>query len=258
MVDTLPFITIFLMFTMGFSFAAHWCFGLRMEVFHSLDRSFSTLLTTILAGLPFEGMKIAEPFAAQVFLGAWVFVMVLVLINMFVAIIADAHGLTNEEIQREAGILVGRAGLNAELGFFTGLLRWLQTKLKLGRSKDGNTKMTIFDADEDGKAIRNFLRIKGELRSADAIRKKVIRREKIKANDITALFNGDVVAAMEFVSKLQQTYREDTTYLTPETYEERENAEQEQLLELEERIALMDEQIKKCAMVLPESHTQAD
>merc|ERR1719487_2384146 len=133
--------------------------------------------------------------------------MVLVMINMFVAIIGDAHLLTTEEIMNEAGLLKRKGGKSAELGLFSGCVRWLRTWFRKNKETETKSQPTIFDANDDAKDIRIFLKTRGELRDAEEIRQKVLRREKIRAHDMTSLFKGDVLSAMEFVSKLSRVYR---------------------------------------------------
>merc|ERR1719443_655954 len=143
MPDIIPFVGAFLLFTTGFTFAAHWSFGLRMEEFHSLSRSFSSLMQSVLyGGLPFEEMRRVSPLMAFVFILMWIFVMALVLINMFVAFVTGAQAQLSEEVDNEGNLLNSRCGPSAKMGLAAGVIQYVRTLLW---PSDKHHK-TIYDA----------------------------------------------------------------------------------------------------------------
>eukprot|EP00746_Dinoflagellata_sp_MGD_P005994 gnl/MRDRNA2_/MRDRNA2_111633_c0_seq1.p1 gnl/MRDRNA2_/MRDRNA2_111633_c0~~gnl/MRDRNA2_/MRDRNA2_111633_c0_seq1.p1 ORF type:complete len:680 (-),score=108.47 gnl/MRDRNA2_/MRDRNA2_111633_c0_seq1:85-2124(-) len=239
MADTIPFGIAFMLFTCGFTFAAHWCFGYRMKEFHSLLMSFSTLIQTMGGALPYDEMKRVSPVMAPVFLLMWIFVMGMVLINMFVAIISGAQALLAEQVRTEEEILTLKAGEQAQLGTFTGLVRWFQTIVNPNKLKNP----TIFDADASATDVRQFLRRKGELRMAENIHQRVMNGERIQAKDITDLFHGDLGAAIEFVSRLHKKFSNLNS--DPATVDERESMEQQEIKELRRRVEKMQNYLTK-------------
>lgn len=239
MSDTIPFVAAFMLFTSGFTFAAHWCFGYRMKEFHSLAMSFSTLIQTMGGALPYDEMKRVSPVMAPVFLLMWIFVMGMVLINMFVAIISGAQAVLAEQVRTEEEILTIKAGSQAQLGLFTGVVRWFQTIVNPTKLKNP----TIFDADQVANDLRQFLRRKGELRMAENIHQRVMKGERIQAKDITDLFHGDLGAAIEFVSRLHKKFANFNN--EPATVDERESMEQHEIKELRRRVEKMQTHLSK-------------
>lgn len=239
MSDTIPFAFAFLLFTCGFTFAAHWCFGYRMKEFHSLSMSFSTLVQTMGGALPYDDMKRVSPVMAPVFLAMWIFVMGMVLINMFVAIISGAQAVLAEQVRTEEEILTVKTGPQAQLGLFTGAARWFQTIVNPGKLKTP----TVFDADQSATDVRQFLRRKGELRMAENIHERVMKGERIQAKDITDLFHGDLSAAIEFVSRLHKKFAGFNQ--DPATVDERESREQQEIRELRHKVEKMQSYLDK-------------
>jgi len=209
-----------------------------MKEFHSLLMSFSTLVQTMGGALPYDEMKRVSPVMAPVFLLMWIFVMGMVLINMFVAIISGAQAVLAEQVRTEEEILAFKAGSQANLGLFTGLIRWFQTKVNPDKLKNP----TIFDADQAATDVRAFLRRKGELRMAENIHSRVMKGERIQAKDITDLFQGDLSAAIEFVSRLQGKFKFNEE---PATVDERETMEQREIEELRRRVERMQNHLTK-------------
>uniref|UniRef100_A0A7S1JMP3 Polycystin cation channel PKD1/PKD2 domain-containing protein n=1 Tax=Vitrella brassicaformis TaxID=1169539 RepID=A0A7S1JMP3_9ALVE len=101
-VDILPFIMVFFLVTIGFTFAGHWLFGTRVAGFHTWGESFSTLLRSLTGEYDYESLQLADSAAAPAYTVGWIFIVTLVLINMFIAILTDAFELTKDRIRRIA------------------------------------------------------------------------------------------------------------------------------------------------------------
>jgi len=204
--DILPFFMVLMLFTGGFTFAGHWIFGFMMVEFHSLTRSFSTLVQTVNGGLPFDEMRMFQPVAAYIFTIAWILVMVMVLVNMFVAILSEWHGEVSRENNKENMKLMNRVGKNAKYGFFGGLFRYVYTRLAGGKDAEaaGNDTLleTIYDYDDRTREVAAALKT-ADLRYADHIRKCLIDGKKVGFEDIVKHFGGNEEKAHHFVNKLQ-------------------------------------------------------
>merc|ERR1719230_1594143 len=96
-----------------------------MIEFHSWLRSFSTLMQSITGGLPYDEMKQH----AAIFTMAWILMVVMVLLNMFVAILTEWHAQVNEEDTKEEKKLEKKTGKNAQVGYFGGIFRFFKTML---------------------------------------------------------------------------------------------------------------------------------
>merc|ERR1719335_151422 len=150
MADILPFLVVSGLFTCGFTFAGHWIFGFMMIEFHSWTRSFSTLVQTVTGGLPYDEMKRHSPIGAAIFTMAWILMVVMVLLNMFVAILTEWHAQVNEEDTREEKKLERKTGRNASVGFFGGICRFFKTMLTAGKGGNGEGQ------DESSSGVRTI------------------------------------------------------------------------------------------------------
>ncbi|CEM13223.1 unnamed protein product [Vitrella brassicaformis CCMP3155] len=140
MKDTLPFAAVFLLFVFGFTFAAHWLYGFTLREFHSWGQSFSTLMQTLSGGLPYEDMKRFAPVATPIFFAAWILMIALVMVNMFVAILTDAHTETQTRLRKLEEIEARHTGRSALINFFQGVWRYITSFVKKRREAAGYKK----------------------------------------------------------------------------------------------------------------------
>jgi hypothetical protein len=261
MTDTLPFLVVFLLFTSGFTFAGHWIFGFMMVEFHSWSQSFSTLVQTMGGGLPYDDMKQFSPIGAAVFTMAWILMMAMVLVNMFVAILTDAHAEVNSEIQKEEQKLTSKVGKSAQIGFFGGKFRYLYTKMtgrKRQSDEDGPT--TIYDYGEKTKEVNRALK-KVDLRQAEKVREAMIKDQQITAEDVSSLFGGDMPAAQEFVKKMRSLMENEGVGETGG--EDQELREQQRLKILQLTVERLENQLRSLrgalheALIAPVGHNQS-
>jgi len=254
MTDTLPFLVVFLLFTSGFTFAGHWIFGFMMVEFHSWTQSFSTLVQTMGGGLPYDDMKQFSPIGAAIFTMAWILMMAMVLVNMFVAILTDAHAEVNSEIQKEESKLTAKVGQSAQIGFFGGAFRYFYTKLTGDKNKaqdggDGQLE-TIYDYGERTKDVNRALK-KVDLRQAEKIREALIKDENINAGDVADLFGGDMIAANDFVKKMRSLMEAGGADTNAD--DEQELKEQQRLKILQLTVERLESQLKQLRGALHEA-----
>merc|ERR1719428_1974491 len=253
MTDTLPFLVVFLLFTSGFTFAGHWIFGFMMVEFHSWTQSFSTLVQTMGGGLPYDDMKQFSPIGAAVFTMAWILMMAMVLVNMFVAILTDAHAEVQSEIQKEESKLTAKVGKSAQIGFFGGAFRYFYTKLTGDKGKSGDNQEnleTIYDYGEKTKDVNRALK-KVDLRQAEKIREALIKDENINATDVAGLFGGDVIAANDFVKKMRSLMEAEGADTNGD--DEQELKEQQRLKILQLTVERLESQLKQLRGALHEA-----
>lgn len=77
----------FLVVVCGFAFCAEHIFGFVVADFHNFPASFSTLLRFVLGIFDYQQLEEARPALAPWFFAMHVFVMMLVVLNMFIAIV---------------------------------------------------------------------------------------------------------------------------------------------------------------------------
>merc|ERR1719440_798323 len=160
-------------------------------------------------GLPYEDMKRFSPVGAAVFTTAWILIMAMVLVNMFVAILTDAHQEVTDENKKEEDKLTTKVGDSAKIGFFGGILRYFYTRVTGKKMKEKETEVegdgpkTIYDHSEKTKEVNNMLK-KVDVRKVDVIRNALIKDEKVTAADVAALFGGDMNQTQDFVRKVNE------------------------------------------------------
>jgi len=225
-----------------------------MVEFHSWTQSFSTLVQTMGGGLPYDDMKQFSPIGAAIFTMAWILMMAMVLVNMFVAILTDAHAEVNSEIQKEESKLTAKVGQSAQIGFFGGAFRYFYTKLTGDKNKaqdggDGQLE-TIYDYGERTKDVNRALK-KVDLRQAEKIREALIKDENINAGDVADLFGGDMIAANDFVKKMRSLMEAGGADTNAD--DEQELKEQQRLKILQLTVERLESQLKQLRGALHEA-----
>uniref|UniRef100_A0A0G4GE61 Uncharacterized protein n=1 Tax=Chromera velia CCMP2878 TaxID=1169474 RepID=A0A0G4GE61_9ALVE len=178
MTDTFPFIIVFTLIIMGFTFAVHWIYGFFLTEFHSWVSSFSTLLQTLAGGLPYDLMKFFSPIATPVFYGTFILVVIFVLINMFVAILTDAHAEVQGRIRAESAIIEATLGKTTTQPYLVGVWKWLKSRLsryfrkKPKKGKGGgavvSAKGGVGGGDKQGKTKPKMKKFEEELKIESA------------------------------------------------------------------------------------------
>jgi len=204
-------------------------------------------------GLPYDDMKQFSPIGAAIFTMAWILMMAMVLVNMFVAILTDAHAEVNSEIQKEESKLTAKVGKSAQIGFFGGAFRYFYTKLTGDKSKSGDNSEnleTIYDYGEKTKDVNRALK-KVDLRQAEKIREALIKDENINAGDVAGLFGGDMIAANDFVKKMRSLMEAEGADTNAE--DEQELKEQQRLKILQLTVERLESQLKQLRGALHEA-----
>jgi hypothetical protein len=195
--DTWPFLFIFLLFTCGFTFAGHWIFGLMMPEFHTWPRAFATLFLTLVGGYPYDDMHFVAPISAWIFTLCWVLVAVMVLANMFVAILAEwYHRVLEERDQEEAKL---RRKLGRQQRSLSSLLVWLRSMIP-SHGKGGAGKASQYN--HPYKQVRRLL-AGTDLRDTEHVRKALLAGKEMSAVDLAGHFGGNARGALDFVRGVQ-------------------------------------------------------
>jgi hypothetical protein len=200
--DTAPLFFVFLLLTSGFAFAGHWMFGMSVEEFHSWPQSFATLLLTMVGGFPYNEIRRVEPVSAGIFLAVWVLVMILILANMFTAVLVEWYRRVEEELNYEKAMLdkvVGEAVVRGRP--FDNLIRWLSSPFQRRSRLVNHASVQV---DHCAREVRTAIRGLDLRRSNEHVRKAVIEHEMLVTEDMQGSFGGDMHAAHEFVLALQR------------------------------------------------------
>lgn len=258
-IDTWPFLFVFILFTCGFSFAGHWMFGLTMIEFHSWPRSFVTLFLTMVGGYPYDDMKRVAPFSGAIFTVVWVLVMVMVVANMFVAILTESYSRVEEENALEdkrlkAAVCATKKGrpfnmiLN-QLGLAFGKKSWSGVR-PLGGLRGGAKAAT--DEEELIKLLK-----KADLRSTDYVRQALLGHESLVTENIARHWGGDIRETSNFVDKLRRLADEESSKQDNnaifQSQDEIENEEQEQLRKLQTTVQRLEGHLSHLRTALHES-----
>lgn len=224
-------------------------FGFMMIEFHSFSQSFSTLVQTITGGLPFDDMKLHSPIGAAVFTIAWILMVVMVLMNMFVAILTEWQTQVTQDNQDEEEKLLKKVGKNAEIGFFGGCFRYLYTKL---RGETEGAPGTIYDYNEHAREANKAMK-KATLRNADVVRKALLKGENLNQADIVRHFNGDEAKAADFYKKVKAMIASNSSGEQGDEEEDQELREQQRLKVLQATVERLEQQLRQLRGALHEA-----
>merc|ERR1712012_1198366 len=171
-----------------------------MIEFHTWIQSFMTLFLTLVGGFPFDEMRQIAPVSSVVFTIAWVLIMVMILSNMFVAILTEWYYRINEEQLIERMKISQECGHSIHAHPIQEKLQWL-TSLYRGRSKGLNGKAA--EAERNAKEVRKMLR-RADLRDVDHVRQALVHGERLVAMDLARHFGGSVYTACGFVQRVRE------------------------------------------------------
>merc|ERR1719336_959371 len=141
--DLIYFGIVFLIFLLAFSMSGFIVFGSDVRMFRSLPQSVMNLTIASVNDLDYDDLYHSNRWLAAVYTLAWVFSMMMILINVFIAILLDAYTDLREEKDEEAK----KAG-EAEEGFtqitkqFTRYMK--QASKKFTRIKTGVKRSLTF------------------------------------------------------------------------------------------------------------------
>jgi hypothetical protein len=96
------FFFIFMMIMFGFTQAHTMVYGYRLYQYHSMEKSFFSLLKSLLGDFDFDELRDANPYIGPGLFLLFVGLAVFVLLNMLIAIISDAYEESVEEIAMES------------------------------------------------------------------------------------------------------------------------------------------------------------
>jgi len=200
--DTWPLLLVFVLWTSGFAFAGHWMFGMSVQEFHSWPQSFATLLLTMVGGFPYNEIRRVGPVSAGIYTAVWVLLMILILTNMFVAVLVEWYRRIEEEHNHEEKILdkvVGEAVVRGR-PFYSFVRLLLSPFQRGGRQVNAATMLVDSCAQEVSAALRRL----DSRRNTEHVRQAVIARDMMVAEELQDNFGGDMNAAHEFVLGLQR------------------------------------------------------
>lgn len=97
MFDIIAMFLVFMLIVTGYAFMGHLVFGPSNNDFHSLTSSLSVLLRSLLGDFNYTIISKTNPMFAPLFYSSYVFIVVLVILNMFIAVVSDYFEKTREE-----------------------------------------------------------------------------------------------------------------------------------------------------------------
>jgi len=255
-VDMAPFLFIFFLFTCGFTFAGHWIFGYTMIEFHTWGQSFTTLVQSLMGGLPYETMTQVNPVSAAFFTFVWVLMMCLVMASMFVAILTQWYLQAHEENRSEELKLKKKVGSHALDGLFSIGWRRLQCCLCQGVPKKQIEKAAFDDAVQD---VHKCLR-KADFREIEWVRKALAANSQVTVADMTGHFGGEDAKSYEFVQKVrglsdvEVQFRESSLVRKFREASDKEGEEQERLQKLQGTVGRLEADLRHLRGALQDSY----
>lgn len=162
-IDLLVFCISLLVFVLAFATTAFLSFSSDVYEFSSFSRSILNLIRYIVSDMNSEQLSVSDTVFGPIFYCSWNLLMILVLANIFIAILNDAYAIVNGETRDESFSFQGikASPLIRYLGFFKsfkevdkngdGQVSRDELSVTTGISKDEATSViTIFDQDGDG------------------------------------------------------------------------------------------------------------
>merc|ERR550537_1930777 len=116
---------------------------------------------------------------SYVFVLGWTIVVMFVLINMFIAILMDAHSVVQEQNRMEEQVLEP-VGKNATYGLVSGFLRSLKSRL----GKIDPDDLTIYDHNDETRSLHDSLK-RINLREAEQVRQAVLSGKPIDTETLS-------------------------------------------------------------------------
>jgi len=199
------------------------------------------------------------PFSGAIFTVVWVLVMVMVVANMFVAILTESYSRVEEENLLEdkrlkASVCATKKGrpfnmiLN-QLGLAFGKKSWSGVRPWTGVR--GGAKAAT-DEEELIKLLK-----KADLRSTDYVRQALLGHESLLTENIARHWGGDIRETSSFVDKLKRLADDESGKQDNNTIfrsqDEIENEEQEQLRKLQTTVQRLEGHLSHLRTALHES-----
>eukprot|EP00003_Mantamonas_plastica_P032702 TRINITY_DN9024_c0_g1_i18.p1 TRINITY_DN9024_c0_g1~~TRINITY_DN9024_c0_g1_i18.p1 ORF type:complete len:560 (-),score=204.91 TRINITY_DN9024_c0_g1_i18:1382-3061(-) len=94
--DLLLFLVVFFIIFFGYAVAFHLAFGVDVEAYSTLARSFSSLVISILGEFDYPELRQSNRVLAPLFFFSFIVLCTFILLNMFLAIINDAYSTVQE------------------------------------------------------------------------------------------------------------------------------------------------------------------
>ena len=168
----LMFMVVFLIMLAGFGFAAIFVFGTKLGDFRDITNACSSLLRALLGEFDYTAMRWAAPSIAPIFFGLYIFIVVLVSLNLIIAIVVDGYEKARNNLSGEEDVTAwwrehatkgGHGALALDYaeeyrivtkvkGWFIQIKQWRAAKRKARRRKKRRSHQKIHFTD-DGDAM---------------------------------------------------------------------------------------------------------
>eukprot|EP00746_Dinoflagellata_sp_MGD_P144526 gnl/MRDRNA2_/MRDRNA2_77244_c0_seq1.p1 gnl/MRDRNA2_/MRDRNA2_77244_c0~~gnl/MRDRNA2_/MRDRNA2_77244_c0_seq1.p1 ORF type:complete len:1379 (-),score=249.20 gnl/MRDRNA2_/MRDRNA2_77244_c0_seq1:4-4140(-) len=233
----ISFMIVFIMILAAFAWSGHWCFGVRVEEFHTIGKSVAVLILSVTEGVEYEPTKLASPGAAPAWHTGWIVISGLVLVNFLIGIICDAFTVICEKIafQKENEDIYAEV-LGPTANVFTAIFMWIRERT-CGVLPCFSTveAQAVLDQEcdlRDVAALVDFEKLYGILGECAENGEATV-----SIDTLAVLFNDDAAQAQRFLQRLRVTAK---LWVAEQNQEERELTTLEHLENMEADVARVD------------------
>jgi hypothetical protein len=100
--DLAIYMIMVIVFLLGFAQAAHYMYGPHLPAFMSLWTSFREMMGFIGGGYEYDSMAQVAPYFTGIFYWIWLFLMYMIMMNMFIAILTDGYSVSHAASSKDA------------------------------------------------------------------------------------------------------------------------------------------------------------
>lgn len=239
----MPFMVIIMLIVIAYAYSGNWLYGQRVDNFHTIRLTFSTLLLSMVDGFEYEGMRDASPGLSS-FLWAvmWMVMSTLVLLNMFIAILSDSYCYVQDRIKKQEHI---------EKSYdMPSLILYIRSKIPCLRPRNLDAEEAMLDMKQQAVDLREHL---GQV-DRDAMWKLLLDRvvddsPDIVVNDIVKFFpDEDEEESFRLASEwMERLARLGKMKMQPT---ERERSTLDEISTLREKVTCLEDEISKLTAAL--------
>jgi hypothetical protein len=180
----LVFSLMFVVVYFGFATSFYLAFSVDLEGFKTLNDSFFSLFRSLLGDFDFNSLEENNAFLGPLLFTLYIFLVVLVMLNMFLAIINDAYAKTQSDLQKNAHDPFAEqlakyfGGLKDTLGAL--ISSAAVTPLRANSNNGEAYREKAKELDQHVEAMEEMNKFAADLQLADKDQSKTVSKEEIK------------------------------------------------------------------------------
>ncbi|ETO08753.1 hypothetical protein RFI_28635 [Reticulomyxa filosa] len=135
------FILVLVIFFFGFGFCGFMAFSSDVDDFRSLIFAFFNMIRFVIGDVNYDALQLSSRTWGSVYYVAWSILMLLVLTNVFIAILSEAYGETIEEMSEEDKLSLGFFGMRGAMARIQQIFKNLRNVALADLDEDGDGQL---------------------------------------------------------------------------------------------------------------------